>query len=238
MVDFTMTQLVEVILWAALTFSFACLIVAIIMDCRGSSESFEKEPSRCQHEPKETAHITDQAILNSRCGPKCQHVHPDKKPWETPPDFYPNLKMDPVACNSLPNKWAAMSPPKSLEYLTKKRGSKRYICNRSCPPQEVACGLPDNGLGAGVMDSVAQAGDLGSAVVVKAQELKETFSNQNEAAHKKKGGPLDILDHMGYVCCDNGKPILNNGAVGTLNAKQCAKKDGNSFTKTVHDCMR
>lgn len=251
---------IEISLWTMLAFSVAGLVTAFIMSCRDKSETFETIPdSRRTRRRRRRAHrktlmaasfrnkkkngfINNQAAINARCGPKCQHVHPNKGKWATPQQYYPNLPQDPTSCNPLPNRWAQMAPREGIVNQTKKIGGKRYLCNKSCPPPEVACGLNDRGIGEGVMDSVQQAGPLGSAYAVKASSLvpnKCQSSSSLSEGFRVKGKDNFVGDaYMGYTCCGDGSPKLGPaGANGVLSPAQCVAAGGDSFTETASDCV-
>ncbi len=237
---------VEICLWTILAFAIAGLVTALVMSCGPSQEGFQhKEGAKKMIKAQANSdYISDQAKLNARCGPKCQHVHPDEGVWKTPSEYYPNLPQDPTACNIPPNKWLAMSPEEGVRNLTKKIGNKRYICNKSCPPAEVACGLDDSGLGDGVMDSVSVAGALGSAEVIKSSGMIPGPCSSNSSLLEGFENEKKPLDHfvgdayMGYVCCKNGKPIQGNaGSLGTISPEKCLELGGDSFTETAADCV-
>ncbi len=81
-----------------------------------------------------------------RCGPNCQV---DKYPIDV--EYYPVLPPTPKACNPVSPAYLAGSTPETIKNQTVEINGWPHICNRSCPPVEVACNLDDSGLYIGVM---------------------------------------------------------------------------------------
>lgn len=82
----------------------------------------------------------------SRCGPGCQVP---KYPIDV--EYYPTLPPVSKACNPVSAAWLAGSTKETIENQTIEINGWPHICNRSCPPPEVACNLDDSGLYMGVM---------------------------------------------------------------------------------------
>ena len=82
----------------------------------------------------------------NRCGPNCQVP---KYPVDV--EYYPVLEPVPKACNPVSAAYLAGSTKETIENQTVLINGYPYICNRSCPPPVVACGLDDSGLYVGVM---------------------------------------------------------------------------------------
>lgn len=243
-------------LWMMLVLSICGLVTALVLNCRDGAEDFipihhgvaspapAPAPPVVRQAARTGPRISNQAELNKRCGPKCQHVHGNKGVWETPPSYYPNLPEDPTACNTPPNRWSQMSSPESIKNLTKKIGKERYICNRSCPPQEVACGTPENGVATGVMDSVQNAG-MASAETIKSSGMippkcgTKYFAREGyQPEHQKNYGSFhENNTGMGFACCGpDGIITPPTLAVGTEPDIWCKNHGGHALVKTAGDC--
>ena len=81
-----------------------------------------------------------------RCGPNCQV---DKYPVDV--EYSPALPPLPRVCNPVSKAWLMGSTKETIENQTVLINNWPHICNRSCPPPVVACGLDDSGLYIGVM---------------------------------------------------------------------------------------
>jgi len=82
----------------------------------------------------------------SRCGPGCKV---DKYPVDV--EYYPVLEPLGRVCNPVSAAWLSGSTKETIENQTVLINNWPHICNRSCPPAEVACGLDDSGISIGVM---------------------------------------------------------------------------------------
>ena len=94
----------------------------------------------------------------ARCGPECQNkskfFDPNAYPGPYLP-YYPVLPGNPNQASPASGAWLHNATPEDVHNLTvpvKIKGKKvPFKCNKSCPPQEVACGLDQRGLHRGVM---------------------------------------------------------------------------------------
>ena len=175
--------------------------------------------------------------LDARCGPECQTTHfPPSGHWSTPSSFYPNEPKNPGHCSVPPNRWLDMSTPESIKNLTVQKNGKNYICNQSCPPPDVACGLEEGSVPNGVMDSIQIAG-LASGMskldlpmynmIWTGDDVKEKFTND-----------YNMYDHQGtrgYYCCDN-KKVKKKGAfpADTWTSGECKKAGGYPSTDSIN----
>ena len=82
----------------------------------------------------------------SRCGSNCRVP---KYPVDV--EYYPVLEPLGRVCNPVSVAWLAGSTPETIENQTVDINGYPHICNRSCPPPVVACGLDDSGISIGVM---------------------------------------------------------------------------------------
>ncbi len=94
----------------------------------------------------------------ARCGPDCQSKSKFADPSAYPGPFlpyYPVLPANPNQASPASDAWLHNATPQDVHNLTRpvKVGGKKvpFRCNKSCPPQEVACGLDQRGLSKGVM---------------------------------------------------------------------------------------
>jgi hypothetical protein len=127
-------------LWIMFILAIIGLIVSIVIQC--------KDDSKDNFELGETS--------NERCGNcgSCQNANkfsPDVRSSYKMDEYYPVDTTASTICNQVSESWLKNTTKEDKENLTVSKDGKLYICNRSCPPDVIACGLSDKGLATGVM---------------------------------------------------------------------------------------
>ena len=162
----------RIFLWALIILFSVGLGVSIYFYCQGENyePSMQDDKQFTGPVPFKTVYPTSQETIRqsrgihklenpyARCGPECQSKAKFFDPSAYPDPYmpeYPVLPANPIAASPASDAWLHNATPEDVHNLTvpgKINGKKvalRY--NKSCPPQEVACGLNSTGLSKGVM---------------------------------------------------------------------------------------